>query len=194
MSDRILEIAHPARLSVKDAQLVIEREECLPFITPVSGINTLLLAHPQVTLTQAVLSRLAEAGAMLVTIDHRYLPVAMTLPMQSNSLQTERLAAQASLKLVTRKRLWTQIVQAKIRAQGSLLKELHGSDGGLTATSVRVRSGDPDNLEAQAARRYWGLIFGETAEGKTRFRRGADPLESGPDQNRHLDYGYTVLR
>jgi len=189
MSERILEIANPARLSVKDSQLVIEREECLPFITPVSGVNTLLLAHPQVALTQAVVSRLAEAGAMLVTIDHNYLPVAMVLPLQAHSLQTERLAAQTSLKLVKRKRLWTQIVQAKIRAQGSLLKELRGSDEGLIATAARVRSGDPDNLEAQAARRYWGLIFGDS-----KFRRGADSLESGPDQNRHLDYGYTVLR
>jgi CRISPR-associated protein Cas1 len=194
MSDRILEIAHPARLSVRDAQLVIERDEFLPFVTPVSGVHTLLLAHPQVTLTQAVVSRLAEAGAMLVTIDHRYLPVAMTLPLQVHSLQTERLAAQMSLKPVKRKQLWTQIVQAKIRAQGSLLKERSGSDGGLIATAARVRSGDPDNLEAQAARRYWGLIFGDPKEGQSRFRRGADPLESGPDQNRHLDYGYTVLR
>jgi len=194
MSDRILEIAHPARLSIRDAQLVIEREGFLPFVTPVSGVNTLLLAHPQVTLTQAVVSQLAEAGAMLVTIDHRYLPTAITLPLQTHNLQTERLAAQANLKPVTRRRLWTQIVQAKIRAQGSLLKELRGSDGGLIASAARVRSGDPDNLEAQAARRYWGLIFAEPGDDKPRFRRGADPLESGPDQNRHLDYGYTVLR
>jgi len=189
MSDRILEIANPARLNVKDSQLVIEREEFLPFITPVSGVNTLLLAHPQVTLTQAVISRLAEAGAMVVTIDHNYLPVAMILPVQAHSLQTERLAVQANLKLVLQKQLWKQIVQAKIRAQGSLLKELRGSDEGLIATAARVRSGDPDNLEAQAARRYWGLVFGDA-----KFRRGADPLESGPDQNRHLNYGYTVLR
>jgi CRISPR-associated protein Cas1 len=59
----------------------------------------------------------------------------------------------------------------------------------LLATAARVRSGDAENLEAQAARRFWGLIFGNN-----KFRRGADPLESGPDQNRHLDYGYTVLR
>lgn len=194
MSDRIVEIANPARLSVKDAQLVIEREESLPFVTPVSGINTLLLAHPQVSLTQAVISRLAEAGAMVVTIDHHYLPVSMTLPLQAHSLQTERLAAQMALGLPARKRLWRQIVRAKIRAQGELLKELHDSDGGLIATAARVRSGDPENLEAQAARRYWGLIFGKAEDGKLRFRRGADPLESGPDQNRHLDYGYTVLR
>jgi CRISPR-associated protein Cas1 len=189
MSDQILEIASPARLHVKDAQLVIERDGFLPFYTPVSGINTLLLAHSQVTLTQAVLSQLAEAGAMVVAIDNHYLPVAITLPLQTHSLQTERLEMQVTLKPVLRKRLWRQIVQAKIRAQGELLKELYSSDSGLIATAARVRSGDPDNLEAQVARRYWSLLFPGS-----KFRRGADQLESGRDQNSHLDYGYTVLR
>lgn len=189
MSDQILEIANPARLSIKDSQLVIERNGFLPFITPVNGISTLLLAHPQVTLTEAVISRLAEAGAMVVTIDSRYLPVAMTLPLRVHSLQTERLAAQIRLGPVTRKRLWQQVVRAKIRAQADLLKELHGSDDGLSAMAARVRSGDPDNVEAQSARRYWGLLFDDS-----KFRRGADRNESGADQNRHLDYGYTVLR
>lgn len=168
---------------------MIEREDILPFTAPVNEINTLLLAHPQVTLTEAVLSRLAEAGAMVVTIDGRYLPVSMTLPLQSNSLQTERLAAQIDLSIPARKRLWQQIVRAKIRAQAVLLKELHGSDGGLMATAERVRSGDPANLEAQVARRYWGLVINDSS-----FHRGSNPNESGPDQNRHLDYGYTVLR
>ncbi len=189
MSDNIVEIGNPARLSVRDSQLVIEREGLLPFLTPVSGITALLLAHPQVTLTQAVFSRLAEVGAIVVTIDGQYRPAAMSLPMQTNSLQSERIAAQAELSPVLRKRLWTQIVQAKIRAQGRLLRELHGADGGLEPMSRRVRSGDPDNLEAQAARRYWGLLFGDA-----RFRRGGDQTMDGPDQNRHLDYGYTVLR
>lgn len=188
VSDQIVEIANPARLSVKESQLVIEREGFLPFITPVSGIHTLLLAHPQITLTEAVISRLAEAGAMVVTIDSRYLPVAMTLPLDAHYLQTERLRAQMELGAAKRKRLWQEIVRAKIRAQGMLLKDLHSSDGGLTAMAARVRSGDPENLEAQAARRYWGLIFGDE-----KFRRGADQVE-GSDQNRHLDYGYTVLR
>lgn len=189
MGERILEIANPARLSVKDSQLVIEREGLLPFITPVSDISTLLLAHPQVTLTEAVISRLAEAGAMVVTIDRNFLPIAMTLPLQIHSLQTERLTAQIALGPVPRKRLWQQIVKAKIRAQANLLKELYGSDGGLAPAAARVRSGDANNLEAQAARRYWGLLFADP-----KFRRGSDPNESGPDQNRHLDYGYTVLR
>src|SRR5690606_34431114 len=44
--------------------------------------------------------------------------------------------------------------------------------------------GDPGNLEAQGARRYWGLLFGDG------FRRdqGAGGLNS------LLNYGYTILR
>jgi CRISPR-associated protein Cas1 len=48
----------------------------------------------------------------------------------------------------------------------------------------RVGSGDPDNMEAQAARRYWPLLFGES------FRRDRD--EQGI--NAMLNYGYAVLR
>jgi CRISPR-associated protein Cas1 len=189
MINRIVEIANPARLSIRDAQLVIERPKeeqlSLPFTTPVSEIAVLLLAHPQISLSQAVLSRIAEAGGSVVTIDGHFLPASMLLPMQSHFVQTERFAKQMELSLPTRKRLWQQIVRAKIRAQGELLLELHGTDYGLIAMSARVRSDDAGNLEAQAARKYWGLVFGTKD-----FRRGSGK----PDQNRHLDYGYTVLR
>ncbi|MCL2660426.1 MAG: type II CRISPR-associated endonuclease Cas1, partial [Acidobacteriaceae bacterium] len=189
MIDRVIEIANPARLSVRDAQLVIERPRdeqlSLPFTTPVSEIAVLLLAHPQVTLSQAVLSRIAEAGGSVVTIDRNFLPVSMQLPVQAHFLQTERFAKQMQLSLPSRKRLWQQIVRAKICAQGELLKELYGNDSGLVAMSAQVRTGDAGNLEAQAARRYWPLVFGDL-----KFKRGAE----GPDQNRLLDYGYIVLR
>ena len=54
MSERIIEIAHPARLSVRDSQLVIEREGMLPFVTPVSGVNTLLLSVSTVATSDVV--------------------------------------------------------------------------------------------------------------------------------------------
>ena len=189
MIDRIVEIATPARLSVRDAQLVIERPQAeqltIPFTTPVNEIAVLLLAHPQISLSQAVLSRIAEAGGSIVTIDSNFLPASMVLPIQNHFVQTERFAKQIELSLPTRKRLWKHVVRAKIKAQGELLRELHGSDHGLIAMSARVRSGDAGNLEAQAARKYWGLVFGDAT-----FRRGS----GNSDQNRHLDYGYTVLR
>jgi len=47
-----------------------------------------------------------------------------------------------------------------------------------------VRSGDPGNLEAQAARRYWPLMMGDD------FRRDPD----GDGANALLNYGYAILR
>lgn len=101
MIDRIVEIANPARLSVRDAQLVIESGKddqlSLPFTTPISEIAVLLLAHPQINLSQAVLSRIAEAGGSVVTINGNFLPSSMLLPVDSHFIQTERFAKQMQL-------------------------------------------------------------------------------------------------
>jgi len=186
MTDRVLEFAEgPALLSVRDRQLVIRREENLDVTTPLDELGVLVITHPRVQVTQAVIAEMANAGGMVVVCDNKYQPAAMMLPMQAHFVQTERYAIQAQLPQPVRKRLWQQIVQAKLRAQGRLLKKLHGADGGISAMAARVGSGDPENLEAQAARRYWPLIFGDP-----KFRRGSE----GPDQNNHLNYGYMVLR
>jgi CRISPR associated protein Cas1 len=55
---------------------------------------------------------------------------------------------------------------------------------GTRATPDRVGSGDPENMEAQAARRYRPLLFGEA------FRRDRDTA----GVNAMLNYGYAVLR
>jgi CRISPR-associated protein Cas1 len=185
MIDRAIEVANPASLSVSQDQLVIETACAAPFKTPLSELAIILIAHPRVTLTQAVLSRIAENGGTVITIDDKFLPASMLLPIQSHFVQQERFALQTQMSAPLRKRLWKKIIRSKILAQGGLLSELHGDDGGLAAMSARVQSGDKGNLESVAARRYWPLIFGNQ-----KFRRGG----IGPDQNRHLDYGYAVLR
>src|SRR3546814_8596637 len=48
----------------------------------------------------------------------------------------------------------------------------------------RVRSGDPDNVEAQAARKYWPALMG------SEFRRD----QNAGGSNALLNYGYTVMR
>jgi CRISPR-associated protein Cas1 len=65
-----------------------------------------------------------------------------------------------------------------------LLARLHGSDSGLSALVSQVKSGDPQNVEARAARRYWPALFGDE------FRRDRD----GEPPNNMLNYGYAVLR
>src|SRR3546814_6034372 len=51
-------------------------------------------------------------------------------------------------------------------------------------SSDLVRSGDPDNVEAQAARKYWPALMG------SEFRRD----QNAGGSNALLNYGYTVMR
>lgn len=59
-----------------DAQLVIEREQNLSLMARVKNGSALLPGHLQVILAQAVTSRMAEAGIMVVDLsDAESLPV-----------------------------------------------------------------------------------------------------------------------
>lgn len=186
MTDRILDFSHgKALLRVRHEQLVVQRDGEPDVTAPLEEVAAVVLAHPQVTTTQPVLSALMEKGGALVVCDAASMPCGMMLPLRGNMVQTERFAAQANAKLPLKKRLWQQVVKAKIRRQGDLLTTLHGEDWGLFEIAKTVRSGDPNNREAFAAQRYWSALFGEHG-----FRRKFD----APDQNRLLNYGYAVLR
>lgn len=121
----------------------------------------------------------------MVICDDRHLPVGLCLPLTGYHAPARRMTAQANASKPTLKRLWQQIVRAKVAHQAALLRDLRGSDFGLGELAVSVRSGDPDNVEAQAARLYWPALF-DSAD----FLR--DPAL--PDQNRYLNYGYAILR
>lgn len=179
--ERVIDLSEePARLSVRNSLLIVARGEEPEVSVPLSEVAALCLSHPQVTLTQPVLARLAEAGAIVITCDSRRLPVGMLLPLVGHFSQAERFAAQAAAPLPTRKRLWQAIVRAKIRAQAQALQDLRHTDGGLLELVARVRSGDSTNVEAEASRRYWPVLFRDPE-----FRRG----RFEPGRNALLNYG-----
>jgi CRISPR-associated protein Cas1 len=68
--------------------------------------------------------------------------------------------------------------------QGAVLDAAGAPSGAFAKLARDVRSGDPDNVEAQAARRYWPLLMGGG------FRRDTD----GGGANALLNYGYAILR
>ena len=185
MTDRIIEIAEQAAaLSVRHRQLVIRLGEG-ETTAPLEEIAVLMVAHPRVSYTHSVFTGLTEAGGVCVLCGGDYLPLAMTMPVRANCEQAERFRLQAAASLPLRKRTWRQIVRAKIRAQARVLEALGREEAVMVrALEKEVASGDPANVEAQASRRYWRILFGE------RFRRDVQV----PDQNRHLNYGYAVLR
>jgi CRISPR-associated protein Cas1 len=186
VTDRVLEIAEtPAKIKLHLDCLCIETQRNDPMRVPVEEIGLLLLANPSVQISAAALQYIAKAGGSVLLCDEKCLPIAELLPLQNHSLHSERLRKQIEAKEPLKKRLWQQIVQAKLKAQGALLQRLWGMDHGLTTMARLVRSGDADNLEGQGARKYWAKLFGDID-----FVRDRE----ASDQNRFLNYGYAIVR
>lgn len=185
MQERIIDLSEtPAALSVRYDQLVIKREEG-EFPTPLAELAVLIVANRAVNYTHSVLVGICENGAALLICNEKKMPAGMIIPYAGHFMQTSRLAAQIKTGRATQKRIWQQIIKAKITAQAALLKDIKGEDWGLTRMVGQVTSGDSFNFEAQASRRYWSALFGD------RFRRIP---ESGDSVNSMLNYGYAVLR
>jgi CRISPR-associated protein Cas1 len=196
MGDRIVEISGaPARLSIRHRQLVIDQEMDTDIAegrgaatVPLEDLAMLILDRADVSLTQPVLTGLAEAGAALAACGPDHLPAAVSLPLAGHWAGTERALDQLDAAKPLRKRLWQALVRRKIEQQAFVLAAMDKPVEGLTKLATRVRSGDPDNLEAQAAQRYWPALMGRAF----RRRRDADGALRAP--NALLNYGYAVLR
>jgi CRISPR-associated protein Cas1 len=164
---RTIEVSTPGtRLSVAHRQLVIDRPDMAKATVPIEDLGVVIVDDARASYTQAVFLELLEAGATVMVTGRDHLPAGMML--------TERHRAQVEMSEPTRKRLWQRLVSAKLAQQSAVLKGFGDSDGGLSAMARRVKSGDPDNLEAQGAQRYWPLLFGKD------FRRDPPSTEPTP--------------
>ena len=185
MIRKTVEFATPGtRLSVSHRQLVVDRPDLPRATLPIEDLGVVVVDDARATFTQAVFIELLSAGATVMVTGRDHLPLGMMLPLDAHHVQTERHRAQIEANEPTKKRLWQALVRAKIAGQGAVLDHFTGTHLGLAEMARRVRSGDPDNLEAQAAQRYWPRLFGKD------FRR--DRNVEGV--NALLNYGYSVVR
>lgn len=184
MAWRGLHISQPARLTHRNTQVVVERDEDETALTfPVEDIAWIILDTPQVSVTGSLLTALAVNGVALIVPDAKHHPAGMLLSFHQHHAQSAVAHTQIAASGPLKKRLWQKIVAAKIENQAAVLRAIGSEKAeGLSAMARRVRSGDPDNLEAQAARAYWSELF----EG---FRRHDEDRRNGL-----LNYGYAVVR
>jgi len=151
---------------------------------PLDDIAAVIANAHGLSYTNNLLVALAERGAPFVLCASNHNSVGMLLPIEGNFEQSHRIEAQIAASQPTNKRLWAAIVRSKLEQQAAALEAAGAPTAPLTALAAKVKSGDPENLEAQGARRYWTLLFG------TEFRRD----QNAPGTNALLNYGYTVLR
>lgn len=188
MQGRIVEVADDRRhLSVYRGFMLVHstgdvRQELGR--VALDDMAALIASAHGISYTNNLLVALAERGVPFVLCAANHKPVGMLWPLDGHHLQAHRFDAQIACTLPTKKRLWASLVKAKLLQQAAVLEATGVAAAPLKTLAKNVRSGDPDNLEAQGARKYWGLLFGSL------FRRDqeADGL------NALLNYGYTVLR
>lgn len=184
MGWRSVIVSKPARLSVKNRQLLLEQDEGITATLPLEDLSMVVLDTPQTLVTGALLSELAAHDVALLTCDATHHPNGVMLPYLPHSRALRVMQKQLALSLPQKKRAWQSIVQQKLCNQGTCLNKFDpGSGQFLFEQANRVRSGDPDNREGSGARYYFTALFGV---GFTR--------EQERWYNAALNYGYAILR
>lgn len=183
--DRIVDIATDGRhLSAFRGFLKVEENGQEVGRVALDDVAAVVVHAHGITYSNTLLVALAERKACLVICGSNHAPVSCVWPIAGHHAQGARMRAQWNAGKPLGKRLWCMIVVSKIRNQAAVLAAAGARSGGVEALAASVRSGDPANVEAQAARRYWPLLFGDDFR-RDRSRAGANAM---------LNYGYTVMR
>lgn len=147
----------------------------------------IVLIGPRTLCTAGALERAVANDVSVLICDWRGIPVGGAYGWSDNTRVGARQRAQVEMSLPRRKNAWGRIVRAKILGQAHTL-DVVGARGAATLRDIAhsVRSGDPDNHEAQAARFYWSRVFDSAGFSRT--------PGYGDQENAFLNYAYTILR
>ena len=147
-------------------------------------IHSVILDGYNINLTAQLASTLSVNNVALIFSDEKHIPSGLMLPISGHSTSAEILRKQIECTVPKAKNIWQQIVKAKITCQSEMLDAIQKPSTALKLHIEKVKSGDPDNHEGQAAGKYWRLMVGDD------FRRDFDE----PGANAMLNYGYAIVR
>ncbi len=180
MAWRVIGITNPAQLSTKDNQLVIKQDETVTL--PIEDIDSLILDSYGITITANLITELSSSGTTVVICDDKHLPASVLLPYSQHSRQAKVSRLQLAMSQPLKKQLWQRIIIQKITNQATVLDTFHHDSKALRDIATTVKSGDPTNREAQAARLYFSFLLDDATRRKPIWHNAA------------LNYGYAMLR
>jgi CRISPR-associated protein Cas1 len=169
---------------MKNRQLVYEPKDEKSVRVALEDITVIVIEDNRSTLTTALLSHISEHNIVLFTCDSYHMPNGLFTPFHQHSRLSQISHIQVEMKLPLKKQIWQKIISQKIFNQAQLLKHFNKEDFQVSVLVDKVKSGDSDNLEALAARRYWSLLFDDFS----RDQKALDP------RNIALNYGYAIVR
>lgn len=193
MASHVLEIAENNRyLSIAHGNICIKEAEKTLGQIPLDMLACVMLTAQGITISKDFLAAMGEANIPVLIMGKNYLPVSMALPVSSHYRQLTIAEEQVKAGDIIKKQIWQKIIVSKINNQAQALERcvlpaditVKKHIDKLKFLAQRVRSGDKDNKEGQAAQIYWQALFGKG------FLRDAE--EDGI--NGFLNYGYAIVR
>lgn len=188
MIKRTLYFGNEFYLKCRNEQLILKKPESgEEKSVPVEDIGILIIDHYRITITSVLLNKLLKNNTAIITCNEKHMPLGMFLNLDGHSRQQLHFEAQIQASLPLKKRIWKYVIQQKIRNQEKLLEQAGVKSKRLAYLAEKVKSGDPENHEGQAAFYYWNHLFGDFSDNFIRGRYEDPP-------NDLLNYGYAVLR
>ncbi len=185
MVGQIVEIVNPGH-SLKKSRgfLKVSKERKEIASIPLDDIACVMVSTLGCNISTVLIDHLCGRNIPIVICGANYAPSCLIFPIDGFGRQFQIMRAQSSLSEPRRKQAWKQVVKAKLLNQSQVLEQVGSESEQIKNLIKRVRSGDKDNCEAQAARLYWRRLFG------AKFRRD----RSAEGINSSINYAYTVVR
>lgn len=149
----------------------------------IDEITLLIVETTAVSITAVLLKELMKRNISTIFCDNERNPCSNLIPLYGSYDSSEKIRVQINWNEETKDKVWTNLVKEKVKKQGELLKILSiEANNYFKDKESEITINDPTNVEAQAAKKYFHFLFGNS------FTRKADT-----SLNAALNYGYMIL-
>lgn len=135
MVGRVVEIATDGRhVSISRGFLIVGEHDNEVGRVPLDDIAAVVANAHGLSYTNNALVELTRRGVPVVLCGANHMPAAIVWPVDAHHIQTGRMNDLVAANLPLKKRLWAQLVRAKILAQDATLAAVGApSDGSISA-------------------------------------------------------------
>lgn len=185
MSWRTIVISKPSKISLHKHNFLYKPSDDEKIIVPIDDISVIILETHQVTITSALLSKLASLNILLFTCDKKHIPNGIFIPFHQHSRFSLMVHMQIKWSQAFKKRVWMQIIKQKILNQAQVLKLNNKNEESKELINLinQIKSGDSTNVESYSAKLYFSYLF-------KNFNR----KDISDWRNSAMNYGYSIIR
>lgn len=184
MSYRVVVISSASKISLHRKNFLYSPLEGESISVPIEDISVIVLETHQVSITNALFSKIAELNIVLFSCDEKHTPNGIFLPFHQHSRYSLMAHLQIGWTKPFKKNIWQKIIVQKIQNQAYCLKYIKNKNyKKIYNLSLHVKSGDSTNVESSSAKLYFEYLFAP-------FNR----RDEEDWRNKALNYGYSLIR